>query len=92
MGLISRNIKLTAQISGDEPSRHWGGEIKIVKGFAKVEIQGVEIEKFGKDQLGSYPIHIHEIGDVHRRNRCWSTPTASTTATTNASRFTRPRT
>jgi hypothetical protein len=62
VGLISRNIKLTAQISGDEPSRHWGGEIKIVKGFAKAEIQGVEIEKFGKDQLGSYPIHIHEIG------------------------------
>ena len=64
VGLISRSIKLTAQLSGDAASRHWGGEIKIVKGFGKVGIQGVEIEKFGKDQLGSYPIHLHEIGPV----------------------------
>ena len=24
----------------------------------------MEIEKFGKDQLGSYPIHFHKVGDV----------------------------
>jgi hypothetical protein len=42
---------------------HWGGEIKIHAG-STVAIQGVEIEKFGKDQLGSYPIHFHMAGDA----------------------------
>jgi hypothetical protein len=66
VGLISRNIKLTAKVpsSDTDVSRHWGGEIKIVKGFGLVQIQGVEIEKFGKNQLGSYPIHLHEVGPV----------------------------
>ncbi len=64
VGLISRNIKLTAQIPGDANSLHWGGEIRILKGFQKVQIQGVEIEKFGKDQLGGYPIHFHLVGPV----------------------------
>ena len=68
VGLISRNIKLTASIptNAEDPtgaSQHWGGEIRIVKGFNRVEIQGVEIENFGKDQLGSYPIHFHMVGD-----------------------------
>jgi len=67
IGLISRNIKLTAVIptvdeDPDGASLHWGGEIHIKQGFNKVEIQGVEIEKFGKDQLGSYPIHFHMVG------------------------------
>jgi hypothetical protein len=66
VGLISRNIKLTAKVPSDDSdaSRYWGGEIKIVKGFSLVQIQGVEIEKFGKDQLGSYPIHFHELGPL----------------------------
>ena len=67
VGLISRNIKLTADIptAAQDPtgaSLHWGGEIFIVQGFGRVEIQGVELEKFGKDQLGSYPIHFHMAG------------------------------
>jgi len=41
-----------------------GGEIRILAGYKKVEIQGVELEKFGKDQLGSYPIHFHMVGDA----------------------------
>jgi hypothetical protein len=36
---------------------HWGGEINVEPG-ANVVIEGVEIEKFGKDQQGSYPINI----------------------------------
>ncbi|HEV3112230.1 MAG TPA: hypothetical protein VGY99_17225 [Candidatus Binataceae bacterium] len=64
VGLISRDIKLTSAVPDSAESLHWGGEIKIHQGFKKVSIQGVEIEKFGKDQLGSYPIHFHMAGDV----------------------------
>ncbi|TAK62092.1 MAG: hypothetical protein EPO18_11770 [Methylobacter sp.] len=62
VGLVSRNIKLTATITGSDTAN--GGEIKIMKGFNEVSIQGVEIEKFGKDKVGSYPIHFHEAGTV----------------------------
>jgi len=62
VGLISRNVKLTSTITGTDT--HWGGEIKIMPGYNLVQIQGVEIEKFGKDQAGSYPIHFHMVGDV----------------------------
>jgi hypothetical protein len=75
VGLVSRNIKLTAETpspydsSGNlirpQPANlHWGGEIRILKDFAEVAIQGVEIEKFGKDQRGSYPIHFHMAGSA----------------------------
>ncbi len=64
VGLISRNIKLTARIESGDNNVHWGGEIRILKVFKEVSIQGVEIEKFGKDQLGSYPIHFHQDGAV----------------------------
>jgi hypothetical protein len=60
VGLISRNVKLTSTITGADS--HWGGEIKIMAGYAAVEIQGTELEKFGKDQPGSYPIHFHMAG------------------------------
>lgn len=43
---------------------HWGGELKILHGFASVRLQGVELEKFGKARLGSYPIHLHEADAV----------------------------
>jgi len=64
VGLITRNIKLTAAIPDDPNSRHWGGDIMYHSGFdeAATRVQGVEIEKFGKDQLGSYPIHFHRDG------------------------------
>ena len=64
VGLISRNIKLTARIEPSDNNLHWGGEIRILKGFKDVDIQVVEIEKFGKEQLGSYPIHFHLAGDL----------------------------
>ena len=64
VGLISRNIKLTAAIPDDTNSRHWGGEILVGNGFGQLSLQGVEIEKFGKDQLGSYPVHLHELGPL----------------------------
>jgi len=61
VGLVSRRVKLTAAMGSD---LHWGGEVRIMPGFARVEIEGVEIEKFGKDQTGSYPLHFHMAGDV----------------------------
>jgi hypothetical protein len=64
VGLISRNILLTS--NSDEPNggRHWGGELKFLNGFTAVSLQGVELQKFGKEQLGSYPIHFHLDGNV----------------------------
>lgn len=65
VALLSRNLKLTSTSpAGDEGSRHWGGELRFLKGFAEVSVQGVELEKFGKDQLGSYPIHFHMAQSV----------------------------
>ena len=65
VGLISRNIKLTATIPPNEPkSLHWGGEIIVRAGFNEASIQGVELEKFGKDIRGSYPVHLHRDGVI----------------------------
>jgi hypothetical protein len=65
VALLSRNIKLTGIIaSKDAANLHWGGETKILMGYKEVSIQGVELQKFGKDQLGSYPIHFHMDMDV----------------------------
>ncbi|MGH8426446.1 MAG: G8 domain-containing protein [Gammaproteobacteria bacterium] len=63
VGLISRDIELTADTS-EADNLHWGGEIMIHAGFKQVAIQGVRLSKFGKDQLGSYPIHFHMVGDA----------------------------
>ncbi|MGC1342753.1 MAG: G8 domain-containing protein [Candidatus Binataceae bacterium] len=64
VGLITRNIILTSD--SDEPGNtvHWGGEMKFLKGFQAISIQGVEVQKFGKEQLGSYPFHFHMDGDL----------------------------
>ncbi len=59
VGLITRNIKLTAAVSS--AALHSGGEINLQPGSA-ARLWGVEIEKFGKPQLGSYPINF--IGAV----------------------------
>ncbi|MES2937676.1 MAG: G8 domain-containing protein [Pseudomonadota bacterium] len=67
VGLVSRSIKLTATDTGTVTATvnpAWGGEIMVMGGFAKVALQGVELEKFGKGQLGSYPIHFHMAGSV----------------------------
>ncbi|HUY20180.1 MAG TPA: G8 domain-containing protein [Candidatus Binataceae bacterium] len=65
VALLSRNIKLTASIDGkDKADIHWGGETRYLMGFKEVSIQGVEMQKFGKDQLGSYPIHFHMDGPL----------------------------
>ena len=63
VGLISRNVTLTSD-AGGEGRKHWGGEIKIRAGFTQVQIQGVQLEKFGKAKRGSYPIHFHLDGDL----------------------------
>jgi hypothetical protein len=67
VGLISRNVVLTAQTPTPGPTAaeadlHWGGEIRIHKNYKEVSIEGVELEKFGKERLGSYPIHFHQAG------------------------------
>ena len=65
VGLISRNVKLTATITGPDTAN--GGEIVVLPGFKEVSIQGVELEKFGKARIGSYPIHFHMDGNVGNR-------------------------
>ena len=50
--------------AGAAERKHWGGEIKIRAGFTQVQIQGVQLEKFGKPKRGSYPIHFHLDGDL----------------------------
>jgi len=79
VGLISRNITLTAETATIVPpssitnpnidaatiNEHWGGEIKIHHKFTQVVIQGVRLSKFGKPQIGSYPIHFHQVGTIN---------------------------
>ena len=79
VGLISRSITLSAKLPEapppnesplrPDPSLHWGGEIRIAGDGSppKVAIVGVEMEKFGKDQLGSYPLHVHMVGDAQHK-------------------------
>lgn len=64
VGLLSRNVKLTARIEPGANHLHWGGELRFHQGFQEAALQGVELEKFGKDQLGGYPIHFHRAGSV----------------------------
>jgi G8 domain len=37
--------------------QHWGGEISVADG-ATFQMEGVEIENFGKDLVGSYPLSV----------------------------------
>src|SRR5208282_1375635 len=55
VGLITRNVKLTSTVTTS--ALHWGGEIDLDAG-SMARLTGVEIEKFGKPQLGSYPINL----------------------------------
>lgn len=65
VALLSRNIQLTSKIEGKDASNiHWGGETRTLMGFKEFSVQGVEFEKFGKDQLASYPIHFHMDGNA----------------------------
>jgi hypothetical protein len=63
VGLISRDITLTSVVPPDD--RHWGGELMFHPGFKQVAMQGVRLNQFGKDQLGSYPIHFHHNGNLN---------------------------
>ncbi|HUA36572.1 MAG TPA: G8 domain-containing protein [Candidatus Binataceae bacterium] len=64
VALISRSILLTSDADSTAGSKHWGGELKFLQGLTEVSMQGVELQKFGKEQLGSYPIHFHLDGDL----------------------------
>jgi hypothetical protein len=62
VGLISRNVKLTSEITGSDLAL--GGEIHVMSGYKSVEIQGVEIEKFGKAKANSYPLNFDSAGNA----------------------------
>jgi hypothetical protein len=72
VGLISRNIVLTSDADaapvgkqGQEGGNlHWGGETRFLQGFTAAVMQGVQLQKFGKESIGSYPIHFHIDGDL----------------------------
>ena len=99
VGLISRNILLTSDSDERGTTTHWGGELKFLNGFQAVALQGVELQKFGKEQLGSYPIHFHLDGDLsgkpaadvlidsnsidHSYNKCITTHSTSNVSYTN---------
>lgn len=69
IALISRSIKLTATPGiGNYGGTHYGGDIHIMKGFSSVMLEGIEIEKFGKDTMSNYPVHFHLCGDVAPTN------------------------
>ena len=96
VGLISRSIVLTSDSDTPSSSKHWGGELKFLKGFTQVALQGIELQKFGKEQLGSYPIHFHLDGDLsatpvlidsnsidHSYNKCITTHSTQNITYTN---------
>lgn len=96
VGLISRSILLTSDSDTANSSKHWGGEMKFLKGFTQIALQGVELQKFGKEQLGSYPIHFHLDGDLsatpvlidsnsidHSYNKCITTHSTQNISYTN---------
>src|SRR5262249_4500927 len=62
VGLVSRNAKLTATITGSNAFA--GGEIIVQPGYNAVEIQGVELEKFGVNQFNVSPITFNAVGDA----------------------------
>ncbi len=74
VGLISRNILLTSDADtapvGEQGKAggnlHWGGETRFLPGFTAAVMQGVQLQKFGKEELGSYPIHFHMDGDLSK--------------------------
>ncbi len=71
VGLISRNILMTSNAdnpNNPDATKHWGGELRVLQGFTAVSIQGVQFQKWGKEQLGSYPIHFHMDGDLSGYN------------------------
>ncbi|XP_048242407.1 cell surface hyaluronidase-like [Haliotis rufescens] len=45
---------------------HFGGHLKVTKGFASAHIQGIEFYHMGQQEFtGSYPIHFHMCDDVN---------------------------
>jgi hypothetical protein len=68
VGLISRNIVLTSDADSSPDNLHWGGELRFLHGFTAVSLQGVELQKFGKEALGSDPIHFHMDGELNGKS------------------------
>jgi G8 domain len=76
VGLLTRNIHLTSitpnpyeqthgkwvLVSPQPAGLHWGGEILLESGFTTAEIAGVQIDKFGGDKDGQFPIYFQGTG------------------------------
>ena len=76
VGLLTRNIHLTsitpnpyqstkgewALVNPPPAGLHWGGEVLLESEFATAEIAGVEIEKFGGDEDGQFPVYFQGTG------------------------------
>ncbi len=103
-GLLSRNILLTSDADEAPVGKqgkaggnlHWGGETRFLPGFTAAVMQGVQLQKFGKEEIGSYPIHFHIDGDVsksivlidsnsvdHSYNKCVTVHSTSNVSITN---------
>jgi hypothetical protein len=68
VGLISRNIVLTSDADSTTANAHWGGELRLLMNFTSLRFQGVQLEKFGKEHLGSYPFHLHMAGNLEGKD------------------------
>jgi hypothetical protein len=63
VGLISRSITLTSDLSGS-PDDHSGGQTIFRQGFKEASVQGVEFALLGRPKLGTYPVHFHMDGPL----------------------------
>ncbi|XP_069115544.1 cell surface hyaluronidase-like [Argopecten irradians] len=75
VALLSRNIIIEGAVNSFCPSANencdeyvfdtFGGDIKVLKGFVNVHIEGAELRNMGKQtDKGHYPIHFHMCEDV----------------------------
>lgn len=64
VGLLSRNILFdSADANGSTTT--YGGNLKFLKGFKSIHIEGAEFFDLGQQEiLGRYPIHFHMCEDV----------------------------
>lgn len=66
VGLLTRNIRLTARMDDANPKPFIGGHLMVRRYFGGVAIQGVEFENFGQGgTMGRYPVHFHLARDTN---------------------------
>jgi hypothetical protein len=63
VGLLTRNVKVIGDTSGDSGSRGWGGHMMIAP-QTEARIRGAEFIHMGQNgTLARYPIHFHVAGN-----------------------------